>query len=100
MQFSVASSRRRANISTRVVNVDHLVLGLFEQVAEARLHEGPGARIFGLLLAPHDLSVCVALQRTTHVAEGERSDLFNTHQRNVVDSSLFAFRFEVIVDLS
>lgn len=73
---------------------------LSKQVAHARLNEEPGTLVLWLFLHPRNFGVLVASKVWLHVAEWERSKLLQSHDGNVLDSTLISLCLEVIVDLA
>ena len=71
-----------------------------QEIAESRLYEGPGTLILWLFLNPLNLSVLVTIQGRLDRAEGEWSQLFDSNDRDIFDSSLCTLLLEFVIDLS
>jgi len=76
------------------------VVELLELIAEARLAERPCALVLGFLLSPSKRSVLVFLKGRLEMSEGEGSELLNSDDSNILDTSLGSLVLKVVVDLT
>src|SRR5262249_22623691 len=60
----------------------------------------PGSHIPGLLLAPHDLGPLESAKFLHQGFYGERVELFDTQQIDVLDAAFFALLVEIEIDLA
>src|SRR5579871_4306167 len=89
--------RRRA---PRVAWALRLAAHLPEHPLEIGLNEAPGPHVLGLLLAPDDLGLLEARQLLQQRLRGERIELLDPQQVDVVDPTLLALVVEIIIDLA
>lgn len=71
-----------------------------KQVANTRLHVGPGSLVLWFLLYPLNLGISVSFKRRLKVSEGEWSELLQPYDCNVINASLLPLICEVVVDLT
>ena len=100
MLLSIASGRGGGDWATCKLNRRRFVAHLSKQVANTRLNEEPGTLVLGLFLHPLNLGVLVASKVRLHVAEWEGSQLLQSHDGDVLDSTFISLIFEVVVDLA
>lgn len=71
-----------------------------EQVTHAGFDERPSALILRLFLRPHNAGILVALEVCLHGLEREWSQLLDSYNRDVLNTTLCALRLKIIVDLA
>src|SRR5579859_211364 len=90
------SGRRPAGVAGAAV----LGLDLVEQPLQENIDEHPGAHVARLFLAPDDLSVAEAVELRHQRLGGERIELLDAQQINVVDAAFLALLVEIVIDLA
>src|SRR5580704_5576074 len=73
---------------------------LVEHPFEEDIDEHPAAHVARLFLAPHDLGLLEARQLQHQRLGGERIELLDAQQIDVVDAALLALLVEIVIDLA
>jgi len=100
MLVSEASSGGSVDGSASVGNLSFFVTFKLEVGAHAGLDEGPGTTVLWLFLRPTLFGVGEALSSLSDRFEGERSDLLDSDDRDVVVSLFLTLGLQVVVHLT